>query len=109
MKYTDTGEPVRYCLDGPASPNQRGRIQRELDRLGLADRGERLQLVGQLAGRHLDSARDLQAGEAGMVGRVLAGSGSAADAWRIADGPRRARQWARARAQLARQIERITA
>ena len=84
---------------------------RECERLGIEDRAERLELAGQLAGRGgpVATVRDLTAGEAGAVGRQLAECESAADAWRIADGPRRARQWARTRAWLARQIERITA
>ena len=104
--FDDAGQPVTADLDGPCTPNQWGRVRRELERLGVADRGERLALAGQLAGRGgpVTSTRDLTAGEAGQVGRVLASCSTASDAWRIADGPRRARQWARMRARLARQL-----
>ena len=104
--FDDAGRPVTAGLDGPATPNQWGRVLRECERLGLADRGERLALVGQLAGRGgpVGSTRDLDAGEAGQVGRVLAGCPTLADAYRVADAPRRARQWAKMRARLARQL-----
>jgi hypothetical protein len=111
--FDDAGRPVTAGLDGPATPNQWGRVLREFGRLGLADRGQRLCLTAQLAGRgaaDLGSTRDLSAGEAGRVVRVLAGCGTLADAYRLADRPRRARQWARMRARLARQLgERMAA
>ena len=110
MKYDDRGQPVRYYPDGPASRNQRGGIQHELDRLRADDRAGRLALVGTLAGRAVTSSADLSAGEAGRVVRALAGCGTLADAYRLADEPRRARQWARMRARLARQLgERMVA
>ena len=111
--FDDSGRPVITGLDGPCTPNQWGRVRREFERLGLADRTERLALTAQLVGLDgaaLGSTRDLDAGAAGRVVRQLAGCGTLADAYRLADEPRRARQWARMRARLARQIgERMVA
>ena len=111
--FDDAGQPVTFDLDGPCSTRQWGRIQGELDRLGVADRDERLALAELLAGLDgaaLASTRDLTAGQAGQVVRQLAGCRTLSDAYRVADEPRRARQWARMRARLARQLgERMVA
>jgi hypothetical protein len=58
----------------PATPNQRGAIMREFERLGFgeADRAERLAICAALAGlENLGSTADLRMGEAGQVYRVL--------------------------------------
>ena len=60
----------------PATPNQRGVIMREFERLGFgeADRAERLAICAALAGlENLGSTADLRMGEAGQVYRVLLG------------------------------------
>lgn len=105
--YDDQGRPYRLDADGSCSPNQWGRVQRELDRLGVADRGERLRLVAQLAGLEgaLASTRDLTAGEAGQAGRLLVGCRTVYDAWRVADPGRAARQRARQWAKLAAALQ----
>ena len=105
--FDDAGRPVVADLDGPATPNQWGRVLREFERLGLADRDERLGRTARLAGHGgaaPASTRALSAGECGRVVRQLAGCVTLADAYRVADEPRRARQWARMRARLARQL-----
>ena len=60
----------------PATPNQRGVVMREFERLGFgeADRAERLAICAALAGlENLGSTADLRMGEAGQVYRVLLG------------------------------------
>lgn len=60
----------------PATPNQRGVIMREFERLGFgeADRAERLAICAALAGlEQLGSTTDLRMGEAGQVYRILLG------------------------------------
>ena len=97
--FDDAGRPVTTDLDGPCTPNQWGRVRREFERLGLADLdgaelGTRLLLTGQLAGRGaaVSSTRDLTAGEAGRVVRLLAGCRTLSDAESLADPARAARQ-----------------
>jgi hypothetical protein len=58
----------------PVTPNQRGAIMREFERLGFgeADRAERLAICAALAGlEHLGSTADLRMGEAGQIYRAL--------------------------------------
>ncbi len=90
--FDDAGRPVTADLDGPCTPNQWGRVRREFERLGLADLDgaqleARLLLTGQLAGRGaaVSSTRDLTAGEAGRVVRLLAGCRTLSDAEALAD------------------------
>lgn len=112
--YDDQGRPYRLDMAGPCSPNQWGRIRREWERLGLDDldgahADERLRLTGALAGRPVASTRDLDAATAGRVIRVLAGCPDLFAVEAVIDAPRRerrrARQWAKVRAQLAAFVE----
>jgi hypothetical protein len=109
--YDDSGKLATLDAAGPCSPNQWGRLRRECERLGVEDRAERLYLVAGMAGRPgLASTRDLDAGTAGRVVRMLAGCRTVADAYRLADADKRAAQWAKVWAQFMRQLtEGITA
>jgi hypothetical protein len=56
----------------PATLAQRGAVMGECDRLGLADRGERLAILAVLLGLDaLGSTRDLTMGQAGKIVRAL--------------------------------------
>jgi hypothetical protein len=56
-----------------ATRSQRGAVMRECDRLGLADRAERLAVCAELLGiNELRSTEDLTMGQAGQLVRVLA-------------------------------------
>lgn len=102
--YDDTGRPVVASLEGPCTRAQWGRVRRECERLGVDDRAARVQLAGALAGRAVESTRQLTAGECGLVGRLLSECRTLADAYALADYPRRARQRARQWAKLRRQL-----
>lgn len=62
-----------HVLDSEAAtPNQRGAIMRECDRLGLVDRAERLAILAGLLGVDaLDSSGNLTQGDAGRLVRIL--------------------------------------
>lgn len=56
----------------PVTPNQRGAIMRECDRLGIVDRSERLAVLAALAGLDaLGSTADLTMGQAGQIVNAL--------------------------------------
>lgn len=91
-----TREEWAAVLDSaPITVNQRGRILGECDRLGLADRGERLAVLAALLGLEaLGSTADLTMGQAGKLVNILqrtadrSGLPAAADAGRHQDDPR---------------------
>ncbi len=65
-------EYLAVLAETPATPNQVGAIVHECERLGLADRAERLAITAALAGLdELASTRDLTMGEAGRLCRML--------------------------------------
>jgi hypothetical protein len=62
-------EPPPVPTDGPQpwTPAQRARIMAGFGEVGVADRGERLDICSRLVGRELASANDLTKEEAGKV------------------------------------------
>jgi hypothetical protein len=68
------GEWHQVLATAPATPNQRGAIMGEFERLGFeeADRAERLAICAALAGlENLGSTADLTMGQAGQLYRML--------------------------------------
>jgi hypothetical protein len=65
-------EYLEMLATEPATPMQVGAIMGEFDRLGVADRAERLALSAELLGLdELDSTTDLMMGEAGRLVGIL--------------------------------------
>jgi hypothetical protein len=65
-------EYLEMLATEPATPMQVGAIMGEFDRLGVADRAERLALSAELLGLdELDSTTDLVMGEAGRLVGIL--------------------------------------
>jgi hypothetical protein len=61
-----------YAESVPLTPNQRGAIMHECDRLGVADRTERLAMLAGLLGLDmLSSTADLTLSQAGQLVRIL--------------------------------------
>lgn len=73
-------EWIQVLDSEPATPNQRGALMRECERLGLTGRAERLAvLAGLLGADELDTTGDLTMGQAGQLVGILHRAGGLAE------------------------------